>query len=198
VIIGTGTSKKVIGNDIMTEETREIIMGAALKVFAEEGYTGAKTRIIAKESGFSEMTLFRKFKSKENLFDTVLMEQKEYLLEEASIIFRYNDMENPVESFKGLIQRVHNLMEENFLFISLYVNERRRIPESILDEFIIYLSRQIELRFPDIKINTRVFAFNIFYFIYAFIFDKYKNCSIIDHEEALNEFINNCTVILIT
>lgn len=62
--------------DNMTEETREIIMGAALKIFAEEGYVGAKTRIIAKEAGFSEMTLFRKFKSKEKLFDAILMEKK--------------------------------------------------------------------------------------------------------------------------
>ena len=52
--------------------------------------------------------------------------------------------------------------------------------------------------FPDIKINTKILAFNIFSSIYAFIFDKYKNYSIIDHEEALNEFINNCTVILTT
>lgn len=182
----------------MTEDTREIIMGAALKVFSEEGYTGAKTRIIAKESGFSEMTLFRKFKSKENLFDTVLIQQKEYLLEEASVIFKYNDIENPVESIKVLIKQVHNLMEENFPFISLYINERRRVSERILDEFIIYLSRQIEIRFPDIKINTKILAFNIFSFLYIYIFDKYKNYSIIDHEEALSVFIDNCTVILTT
>jgi len=196
--MGAGTLKRCVRNDIMSEDTREIIMGAALKIFAEEGYTGAKTRIIAKESGFSEMTLFRKFKSKENLFDTVLIQQKEYLLQEASIIFRYNDVENPVKSFKVLIQQVHNLMEENFPFISLYINERRRVSERILDEFIIYLSRQIELRFPKIKINTKTLAFNIFSFIYIFIFDKYKSYSIIDHEEALNEFIDNCTLILTT
>jgi len=182
----------------MSGDTREIIIGAALKVFAEEGYTGAKTRIIAKESGFSEMTLFRKFKSKENLFDTVLMQQKEYLLQEASIIFRYNDVENPVESFKILIEQVHNLMEENFPFISLYINERRRVSERILDEFIIYLSRQIEIRFPNIKINTKTLAFSIFSFLYIFIFDKYESYSIIDHDEALNEFIDNYTLILTT
>ncbi|MGZ7049875.1 MAG: TetR/AcrR family transcriptional regulator, partial [Methanobacterium sp.] len=41
----------------MSEETKEIILSAALKVFSEEGYVGAKTRLIAEEAGFSEMTL---------------------------------------------------------------------------------------------------------------------------------------------
>jgi AcrR family transcriptional regulator len=187
--------RKIILSGNMTQETKEIIMDAALKIFAEEGYVGAKTRIIAKEAGFSEMTLFRKFKSKENLFDTILMEQKEYLLEEASILFSNNKIENPIESFRLLIQHIYKLMEEKFPFISIYVTERRRVSESILDEFLNYLSHQIELRFPDIKINTKVFAFNILSFLYFLIFDKYKDYSFIDHEEALNEFIENCTTI---
>ena len=43
-------------------------MEADLKFFSENGYAGARTRLIAEKAGFSEMTLFRKFKTKENLF----------------------------------------------------------------------------------------------------------------------------------
>lgn len=180
----------------MSRETEEIIMDRALKIFAEEGYVGAKTRVIAESSGFSEMTLFRKFKSKKNLFDAILEEQKEYLLKEASILFSADEIENPVESFKLLIQHVYELMEENFHFISLYINERRRLSESILDELVICLSHQIKLRFPNIKVNTKVFAFNILSFFYLLIFDKYRNYSFRNHKEALNEFIENCTLVL--
>ena len=187
--------KKIILSGNMTQETKEIIMSAALKIFAEEGYVGAKTRIIAKEAGFSEMTLFRKFKSKENLFDTILVERKEYLLREASILFGNKEIENPIDSFKLLIQHIYKLMEENFPFISLYINERRRVSECILDEFMIYLSRQIEIIFPEIKRNSKVFAFSILSCLYHLILDKYKDYSIIDPEEALNEFIENCTVV---
>lgn len=171
-------------------------MDAALKVFAEEGYVGAKTRIIAEEAGFSEMTLFRKFKTKENLFDTILLEQKEYLLEQAAFRFGAIKIENNLESFRVFIQQLYELIEENFPFISLYVNEKRRISESILAEFIAFISNQIELRFPDTLINTKVFAFNILSFLYILNFDKYKDYSIVDYEEALNEFIDNCTIIL--
>jgi hypothetical protein len=142
------------------------------------------------------MTLFRKFKSKENLFDTILLQQKEYLLEQAALRFGTIEIENNLESFTVFIQQLNELIEENFPFISLYINEKRRISESILEEFMIFLSNQIELRFPDTIINTKVFAFNILSFLYLFNFDKYKDYSIIDHEEALNEFIYGCRAIL--
>jgi TetR/AcrR family transcriptional regulator, mexJK operon transcriptional repressor len=54
------------------QDTRGKIIQAAADVFAEEGYARATTRQIAAESGFTEMTLFRHFGSKQNLFAAVL------------------------------------------------------------------------------------------------------------------------------
>ena len=48
----------------MTGETEQKILDAALKVFSQKGYDGAKTKSIAEKSGFSEVTLFNKFKTK--------------------------------------------------------------------------------------------------------------------------------------
>ena len=180
----------------MPEETSEIILNAALKIFAEEGYVGAKTRIIAKEAGFSEMTLFRKFKSKENLFDRVLFEQKEQILREIHTILKENKIEDPIMSLSYLIRQIYKLIEDNFPFISIYINENRRMSECILDEFIIHLAEEIELRYPKINLNTKILAFNILSFLYMLVFDKYKNYSIINHEEALNELIDYLITIL--
>jgi len=58
-------------------ETEDRILDAALKVFASEGYAGATTRKIAQEANVSEMTLFRKFQSKENLLKEVLQKNTE-------------------------------------------------------------------------------------------------------------------------
>ena len=180
----------------MPEETSEIILNAALKIFAQEGYVGAKTRIIAKEAGFSEMTLFRKFKSKEKLFDRVLIEQKEQILKEITAIVRENKIEDPIISLSYLIRQIYKLIEDNFPFISIYINENRRTSECILDEFIDNLSEEIELRFPKINLNTKILAFNILSFLYMLIFDKYKNFSIINHEEALNDFIDYLIIVI--
>ena len=48
--------------------TRERLLGAAAQQFAALGYSGATTRGIAEAAGVSELTLFRHFGSKKNLF----------------------------------------------------------------------------------------------------------------------------------
>lgn len=55
-----------------SHETEDKLLQAALELFSEKGYLGATTKEIAKRAGVSELTLFRHFKSKENLFTAVL------------------------------------------------------------------------------------------------------------------------------
>lgn len=55
-----------------TEETRERIVEAAALVFAEKGYARATTREMASAAGVNEVTLFRHFGNKRNLFNAVI------------------------------------------------------------------------------------------------------------------------------
>ncbi len=52
--------------------TKEKILKTAIKLFSQKGYLGATTKEIAKEAGIAEVTLFRYFPSKENLFEETL------------------------------------------------------------------------------------------------------------------------------
>jgi len=52
--------------------TKERILNAAFELISSKGYLGASTREIAKSAGVAEVTLFRHFTSKENLFTEVL------------------------------------------------------------------------------------------------------------------------------
>lgn len=49
-------------------ETRNKILKIALKLFSEQGYYVTTTKQIAQEAGINEITLFRHFGTKENLF----------------------------------------------------------------------------------------------------------------------------------
>lgn len=51
------------------EETRIRIMSVALKLFSEQGYYQATTKQIAEAAKVNEITLFRHFGNKENLFN---------------------------------------------------------------------------------------------------------------------------------
>jgi len=54
------------------DDTRQRILLAAAQVFAEKGYARATTRTLAAAAGVNEVTLFRHFGSKQNLFAAVI------------------------------------------------------------------------------------------------------------------------------
>ena len=55
-----------------SEETRQRIIAAAAELGSKVGYTKATTKNIAKVAGVNEVTLFRHFGSKENLFSAAI------------------------------------------------------------------------------------------------------------------------------
>ena len=57
----------------MSEEIRQRILSAAARVYAQYGFRGATTRLIAAEAGVNEVTLFRTFGSKAELLQAMLM-----------------------------------------------------------------------------------------------------------------------------
>ena len=60
------------GTGSRTDETRQRILRAAAQVFAESGYARTTTRALAAAAGVNEVTLFRHFGNKQNLFAAVI------------------------------------------------------------------------------------------------------------------------------
>ncbi|MHB0885767.1 MAG: TetR/AcrR family transcriptional regulator [Bacillota bacterium] len=56
-------------------ERRTAILDAAMKVFAEKGYRGATSRVIATAAGITPGTIYWYFKGKEDLFRAVIRER---------------------------------------------------------------------------------------------------------------------------
>lgn len=54
--------------------TEEKILKVSLELFSKFGYVGTSTKKIAEKAGVNEVTLFRKFKTKSNLFQEVISE----------------------------------------------------------------------------------------------------------------------------
>lgn len=61
-----------------TKDTRERIVEAAMALLKEKGYRGVSTKAIASLAGVNEVTLFRHFGNKRNMF-TAVMEELSYL-----------------------------------------------------------------------------------------------------------------------
>lgn len=86
--------------------TRERIINAAKDLFEQNGYAATTTRAIAEHAGVSEVTLFRHFETKRNLFEqTVHSCMHPYKL----IEYLKNNAQYDLE--KDLTQIAHNMLQ---------------------------------------------------------------------------------------
>jgi len=72
----------------MLDETEKKIMDAALKNFSRYGYKAATTMDIARDAGVNDSTLFRRFKTKKNLYDMVAKHNIELIAGEFNSIIK--------------------------------------------------------------------------------------------------------------
>ena len=177
----------------MTKKTEEKIMDTALEIFAGKGYAGAKTKVIAEEAGFSEMTLFRKFKTKKNLYDRVMEKNHEKILKEFQLVFRESQYKTAEEFLKNLIENISSLIENNFEYIVISIHEGPEPSKSgdINSYLIKELGQYIESQeiFKSDDIDFEILAFNIVTFLYFTISDKKRGKLFDNHEEVINKFI---------
>jgi AcrR family transcriptional regulator len=62
------------------EQTRARLLSAGLDLLAQRGFRGATSREIARVAGVSEVTLYRHFRSKDDLFAAAMTQQMQALL----------------------------------------------------------------------------------------------------------------------
>lgn len=174
------------------DKTEKKILDAALKIFAERGYDGAKTKLIAKESGFTEMTLFRKFGSKENLFHTVLMVNYDRITADIVQIFS-QPLDESQDLLKFLIEAIIEMEDKNFEYVKILITENHNTSETVLINGVNNLVKFLETAAPGAGIDYKVLAFNIMAFAYFIIFNKRQGCPFVNYEVAVQEFIKYTT-----
>ncbi len=109
-----------------TPSTHDRILEAALKVFSGHGYTGATTKTIAQEAGVNEVTLFRHFGNKQQLFTEMISRYSALPHIEAALA----DNRSPFEKrLRDLAGRVMRLLEERRDLIAILLAEGPRHPK---------------------------------------------------------------------
>ncbi len=124
-----------------TLDTKERIKQAALKLFSTKGFLGATTKEIAKEARVAEVTLFRYFSSKENLFEEVLRDYS-FLSELRRILEHVKDMRFE-EALHLIAKRFLEALKARKDIIRIIQSEVYRYPDKVqviyhrmIDEFI--------------------------------------------------------------
>ena len=164
------------------EDTEQRILDAALKVFASEGYIGATTRRIAEEANVAEVTLFRKFQSKENLLKEVLINNR-VMISSTYVLFQVDNSVDLETELRILGKNIAKIMKNNKedskrrMFMFMLFEEGRRRPEvaEVLSTFLQMniqpLSEYFDLQIKNGKmrnINPRSAALTfVSYFVYT-------------------------------
>ncbi len=175
----------------MAGETEKKILDAALKLFAEKGYTGATTRVIAEEAGVSELTLFRKFKTKENLFDAIINQNLEKMKMDFASIFTDNKPESPRDFLETIIRNYIWVIEENFEVFFLVINDGAGKFDSAITEFFRQFTEYLEENITNSKVDYDAFVLALTGFTYMICIERYKGQNVHNYEKVVDKFINN-------
>lgn len=111
---------KEIRKRMNKEDRQKQILESALNVFIEKGYNGATTQEIAKVAGISEVTLFRHFSSKQEIFMGGIEPIILNTLKESITISKEL---KPKEQFKYILTERIKLISENYKVIRLVLME---------------------------------------------------------------------------
>src|ERR1700746_340151 len=109
--------------------TRQRLLDAATQTLNRVGIQGATTREIARQAGVNEVTLFRHFRSKEQLLRVVLQRG---LAAEAAILDEHSSWnENLRESLERYARHYYSLLDKNKDFAGAFLAEGRLWPKSM-------------------------------------------------------------------
>ena len=106
---------------------RKAILGAALTVFSEAGYSGATMDAVAALAGLSKPTLYQYFKSKEALFSAMMLGKRDEMLD----VFEHSPHSSMVEDLLRFAwDYADTVMRPDLLSLArLIIGEVQRFPE---------------------------------------------------------------------
>lgn len=132
----------------MRDKTQQIIE-AALRVFLKRGYSQATTQEIAREAEVAEVTLFRKFSTKQNLFFSVIKPVIERQFH--ARVTKLAKIEDTSEFFRQILEDRLEILSKNAPIIKMLIAESimNNLEEEVNLPAIIFnsLKQGIEIHF---------------------------------------------------
>lgn len=152
------------------EDRRNQILESALKTFVEKGYNGATTLDIAKDANIAEVTLFRYFDTKEDIFKSAI---EPLILESFKEIIEVSSNLRPYDKFKVVLKNRIKFVNEYRGVIKLILMESEFNPIVAEYDFIDKITFLIEstvkesgLIVKDFSVLIRIIRGTILSFLY--------------------------------
>lgn len=145
-----------MGSDSSAEEK---ILEAARTIFTQKGYAATKTRDIAEKAGINLALVNYYYRSKEMLFNKIMVEVMSVFMK--SIFSIFNDKETSLEEkFELVASKYINRIKSNPDIPNFILNELRSRPEAFFQNVIggrrmqdLYIYNQLVERMGEEKVN---------------------------------------------
>lgn len=182
------------------DKTERKIIEATLKTLNENGLASTTSLKIAENAGVSEVTVFRRFQSKENLLKITKDYYLDYVLKEIDSAFTYDDEVDFELLLKEIWWNILNFFEDNLNIFKVAIegtfsrkdNEMiKRVSDKILAKLIVLFENGMKsgkIR----KINPKVAALNVYSVIFQSIilWRIYGGEPIDNIDEILDDFLD--------
>lgn len=177
-------NKKEVRKRMNKEDRQKQILESALNVFIKKGYNGATTQEIAKAADISEVTLFRHFSSKQEIFmkgiePIILNTLKDSIMTSKEL--------TPTEQFKYVLTERIKLISKNHKVIRLVLMESKITGELSNLNYIDKVKDLLKIMISDMgfrmkneQLTLRLLMGGILSFLYMPNMD----------EKSIEEFVN--------
>jgi len=139
-------------------DRKKLILNAAMKVFVEKGFKGSTTIEIAKAADISEVTLFRYFKSKQEIFlqgiEPILFNTLE-----GSLNSEY--AESSGAKLENILYERISLISKNYQIVKLILSEESLLSELGSNNYTIMIIKTLKTMLGKIGVSVNDKDFNI-------------------------------------
>lgn len=155
-----GYVKKTSKTRLNKEQRRQQILDDAMSVFVKNGFTGSTTSEIAKAAGISEITLYRHFNSKQEVFLEGIEPVFFHSIKESLDEYKHLDNKSKLEHL--LIKRIL-FIKENRDIIKLILKESNLLEEIVKVNYIEDSTEMVKdtLKHIDIHVCNESYAINL-------------------------------------
>lgn len=136
----------------MRDKTEQILE-AAIRVFVNKGFLQATTQEIAREAEVAEVTLFRKFSTKQNLFESVITKVLEDKFQ--TKLLKLAEEENTEAFFRSILNERLTVISKNEMLVKLLISESimGNLPEEMNFTKLIFNSLRTALQSHFSRLN---------------------------------------------
>ena len=182
------------------QDTEDKILDATIKLLDKEGWKGATTKRIASEAGVNEITLFRKFHSKEQLLKAAKKRSANRFLDELELLFKIEDNGDIKTYLMTIWKNASKMIGKQINLIRISMEEVRGIPfeekvlpkisKMIIEHLVNYFQKKIDKGLIR-SIDPEVAALNIFSIVFQMeiVWKIYDQKPPLNYESVMENFL---------